>query len=63
MLVLLDAVARRYSVPPHEVMEWNPYQLGLAVLCIKAHDEVAQMITQRLNAEGMPVFPCAIVTQ
>jgi hypothetical protein len=63
MLVLLDAVARRYSLPPHEVLEWDPYQLGLAVMCLKAHDDMANMITKRLNNEGMPVFPVMILQQ
>jgi len=62
MLVLLDAVARRYGVPPHMVLEWNPYQLGLAVCCMKAHDGLAGSITKRLNREGMPVFPVYILS-
>jgi hypothetical protein len=63
MLVLLDAVARRYSVPPHQVLEWTPYELGLAVACVKAHDELSGVLAKRLNKEGMPVFPVMILQQ
>ena len=63
MLILLDAISRRYGIRPDEVMDLNPYQLGLAVLCLKAHDEQAGSIVKRLNKSGMPCFPVYIVQQ
>ena len=63
MLILLDAIARRYGKTPDECLNMTPYQLGLAVLCLKAHDDLAGTIVKRLNAEGMPCFPVMIVQQ
>ena len=48
---------------PHECLEMDPYELGLAVLCLKAHDDYAGTIVKRLNANGMPCFPVMIVQQ
>ncbi len=62
MLILLDQIARRYGIAPHEILKWDPYELGLAVCCVKAAEEVAKQITHRLNQEGMPVIPAAIIT-
>ena len=62
MLIVLDKIARRYGVPPHQVLQWDPYELGLAVCCVKASEEVSKTITQRLNNESMPVFPVAIIS-
>lgn len=63
MLILLDTLARRYGVAPHLVLEWTPYELGLAVCCLKAADEMTGMLTKRLNREGMPVFPVMVLSQ
>ena len=63
MLILIDTLARRYGVPPHEVLEWDPYELGLAVCCLKASDEMVGIMTKRLNREGMPVFPVMVLQQ
>ena len=63
MLLLLDSLARRYGLAPHQVMEWSPYELGLAVCCLKATDSMVGVLTKRLNSEGMPVFPVMILQQ
>ena len=56
MLWTLDQVAKRYSKWPHEILDLEPWQEALAVLCLaNAQLRTAENV-QRASAGGM-VFP------
>ena len=57
LLLLVDALARRAGKWPHEVLELDAWQLGLAILCLEQHDATrAQAVKRIIDGKGM-VFP------
>ena len=53
----VDALARRYGHWPHEVLDLDAYQMGLACLCLEQHDATrAQAVKRIIDGKGM-VFP------
>jgi hypothetical protein len=58
---MLDAVARRYGTDPARVARWSPYRLGLALICMDQAQADERALHQRINAQGMPVFPAYLV--
>lgn len=41
MPLVLDAIAHRYHADPDAVLSWSPERLGMALICLRAHDEHA----------------------
>ena len=54
----MGALARRYARLPHEILELDPYQLGIAI-----ETYLAEMNHQRQAAKqkGAMIFPVVIV--
>ena len=57
----MDAVARRYGKWPHEVLDLDAWQLGLAVLCRDQHDATRAQLVQRIVSNKGMVFPAVLV--
>ena len=61
MLLILDTLARRYGRFPHEVLDLDLYEMGLALMCYQEADAASAQLMQRLNRDGMPVFPAVVL--
>ena len=53
-LLILDTIARRYGILPHDVLELSPYQLTLAWQC---YLQANATIAQRLKSSDGMIFP------
>ena len=49
LLLTLDAIARRYGVLPHQVLELSPWDLGLAYQCVQQAAASAAQTVQRMQ--------------
>lgn len=57
VVTAVDAIARRYGVPPAEVLRWDPYDMTIAMICLQvAENNRAERLAQHNRAGGM-VFP------
>jgi hypothetical protein len=56
-LLMLDAIARRYGCFPHEVLDLDPFELGLAIESYKQADATASAQIKRISNKGGWVFP------
>ena len=54
---MLDALARRYGCFPHEVLDLDPFELGLALEAYKQADATSSQQIQRISKKGGWVFP------
>jgi len=61
VLLALDTLARRYGRLPHEILELDLYEMGLTMMCYQEADRASAQLVQRLNRDGMPVFPAVIL--
>ncbi len=57
-LLTIDAIARCYGRLPHEILELDPYELGIALLCYQTG--VAQRASLA-SRQGGPVFPVVVM--
>ena len=46
---------------PHEILELDPYELGLAMLVYTERDKASTRIMESLSAKGLPVFPTVVL--
>jgi len=58
---MLDAVARRYGCFPHEVLDLDPFELGLALECYRQADATSAQAIERISKRGGMVFPVVAV--
>lgn len=61
MAVLVDGLAKRYGKWPHEVLDLDPYQLSVALICAKAGQGFARGLQDRIERNRGVVFPVAVV--
>lgn len=57
MVLLVDALARRYGVPPHKVLEWDPWELTLNALVMEQAHATAAQKAEQIGRGGGFVFP------
>ena len=50
VLLTIEAVARRYGVLPHQVLDLDPWALGLAFECVQQAAASAAQTVQRMQA-------------
>ena len=60
-LIVLAEVGRMFGKWPHEVMELNPYQLGLCVQAWRTREQLQERTVESMAAKGLPVFPAVIM--
>lgn len=46
---------------PHEVLELDPYELGLCMLVYTERDKASTRIMESMSAKGLPVFPTVVL--
>tara|TARA_Y100001951_G_scaffold96822_1_gene95931 strand:+ start:225 stop:386 length:162 start_codon:yes stop_codon:yes gene_type:complete len=46
---------------PHEVLELDPYHLGLCVQTWQARERMQERAIESLATKGLPVFPAVIL--
>ena len=46
---------------PHEILELDPFEMGLLMLCYQQADSTSAQMIRRINNTGSPVFPVAII--
>ena len=46
---------------PHEVLELDPYQLGLCVQAWRTREQLQERTVESMAAKGLPVFPAVIM--
>ena len=57
LLLLIDQIARRYNMRPHEVLELDSWQISLAVACVRQNQATSAQLVSRINSQGGMVFP------
>lgn len=63
-MLTIDAIARRYGKLPHEVLDLDPWQLGLAFQCVQQAAASAAQTVQRMaqaNQGGLVPVPVPVV--
>ena len=61
LLSVIGTLAKRYRKWPHEVLELDPYEIGLAML---VYTETEQQSAKQLDAmarSGTPIFPVVVL--
>jgi hypothetical protein len=58
--MIVDAVARRYGVLPHVLLELEPWQLSMAVAAWRTGEAASAEACKHIARDGM-VFPVVIV--
>ena len=53
--------ARTFGKWPHEVLELDPYELGLAVQAWQERERTQGRIVESMAQKGLPVFPAVII--
>ena len=53
-------LARTFGKWPHEVLELDPYELGLAVQAWAERERVQGRALEAMAQKGLPVFPAVI---
>ena len=61
ILLLIDQLAKRYNRLPSEILELDVWEMSLCVACMMESDSVAGHLIQRINKDGMPVFPVVVL--
>jgi len=61
MLLAIGELARMYGRLPHEILELDPYELGLAMLVYRERDMQSTRMMETIGKAGMPIFPCVIM--
>ena len=61
-MLLIDQIGRRYGRLPSEVLDLDPWELGLAIHCVQQADSTsAQMVYRIRSSKGGMVFPVVVV--
>ncbi len=61
-MLLIDQIGRRYGRLPSEVLDLDPWELGLAIQCVQQADATsAQMVDRIRSSKGGMVFPVVVV--
>jgi len=50
-----------YGKWPHEILELDPYELGLAMLVYTERDKASTRIIEQMATAGTPVFPTVLL--
>ena len=61
LLLGLWMLASKLGKYPHEILELDPWQLGLAMMCYQQADEASAHLLDRLARSGSPVFPTVCI--
>lgn len=54
-LLMIDAIARCYGKLPHEIMDLDPYQMGIALLCYQTGTANRASVAARSDGAIFPV--------
>ena len=61
-MVLVDRLAKRYGVPPWQVLQWDPWQLGVSLAAMSEGLAAEMALAQATaGAEGGMLFPVVIL--
>lgn len=61
LLLALGELARMFGRLPHEILELDPYELGLAMMVYQARDQASTKLMDQMGRKGLPVFPVAVL--
>ena len=50
-----------FSKYPHEILELDPYELGLCMLVYTERDKASTRIMESMSAKGLPVLPTVVL--
>ena len=63
LAVLVDKIARRYGVTPFQVLDMDPEQLGICLVCmVLADDARHRMVKQLQSRSGKSFVPVPVPT-
>ena len=57
ILLSLWMLSSKLGKFPHEILELNPWQLGLCMLCYQQADATSAQLLERMANSGTMVFP------
>lgn len=60
-MLIVDALARRYGKAPHEILEWEPWQLTVAVACWRTGEAASAEAVRRASQGNGMVFPVVVL--
>lgn len=58
---MIGELGRTYGRLPHEILELDPYELGLAMLVYAERDKASTILIDQMAAKGLPVFPTVLL--
>ncbi len=58
---MVGELARMFGKWPHEVLELDPYELGLCVQVWAERDRLQNQALDTIAKQNLPVFPAVIV--
>jgi len=61
MLLGIWMLASKLGKWPHEVLELDPWQLGLAMMCYQQADATSAQLLERMAQKGTPIFPTVCI--
>lgn len=61
MLLAIGELARMFGRLPHEILELDPYELGLAMMVYQERDKASTKLMESMSRQGLPVFPVAVL--
>lgn len=60
-LLMIGELSKMFGKYPHEILELDPYELGLAMLVYTERDKASTRIMENLSSKGLPVFPTVVL--
>ena len=61
LLLAVGELARTFGRLPHEILELDPYELGLAMMVYQEREKASTKLMESLSRQGLPVFPVAVL--
>ena len=58
---MIGELCKLFSCLPHQLLELEPYELGLSVLVYQAREEVSSSLLDKMAQSGTPVFPAVVI--
>lgn len=59
-MLSIDAIARRYGILPHQVLDLDPWEMGLARVCVQQAANTAAQTVERMSRQGGGLIPTPV---
>lgn len=60
-LLMIGELGKMFGKFPHEILELDPYELGLCMLVYTERDRASTRLIEQMATAGTPVFPTVVL--